>query len=90
MRATLAAFAAMAVFGLSAPAGAQTSLVHEWCVAVDEAGISCNYDTLQQCRDFASGNGGFCERNPTFTAVPLAPGADRVTRQKVSRQRASS
>jgi Protein of unknown function (DUF3551) len=89
MRATLVAFATMtAAFALPVtPASAQTSPTQEWCVSVDEAGISCNYYTLKQCQDFASGNGGFCERNPFFTA---APGADRALRRSVNRQRASS
>jgi hypothetical protein len=93
MRATLVAFATMAAaFVLPvAPASAQSSIGQEWCVSVDEAGISCNYYTLQQCRDFASGNGGFCERNPFFTAAPaVEPGADRALRRNVNRQRASS
>jgi len=91
MRAILVAFATMtATLAMpSLPANAQASPTHEWCVAVDEAGISCNYNTLKQCQDSASGNGGFCERNPAFTATP-APGADRATRRNVSRQRASS
>jgi Protein of unknown function (DUF3551) len=90
MRATLVAFATMAAAFLlpAMPASAQTSPTQEWCVSVDEAGISCNYYTLQQCQDFASGNGGFCERNPSFTAAP--PGSDRALRRSVNRQRASS
>jgi hypothetical protein len=40
---------------------------------------------------FASGNGGFCDRNPSVTgSVTAAPGTDRATRRKVNRQRATS
>jgi Protein of unknown function (DUF3551) len=70
-------------------ASAQTTPTQEWCVSVDEAGVSCNYYTLQQCQDSASGNGGFCERNPAYTAPPV-PGSDRALRRNVNRQRASS
>jgi hypothetical protein len=93
MRAILVAFATMAAaFALPVtPASAQTSPTQEWCVSVDEAGISCNYYTLKQCQDSASGNGGFCERNPSYTAAPApVPGADRALRRSVNRQRASS
>jgi Protein of unknown function (DUF3551) len=93
MRATLVAFATMAAAFVwpATPASAQTSPMQEWCVSVDEAGISCNYYTLQQCQEFASGNGGFCERNPSFAAARgPAPGADLALRRSVNRQRASS
>jgi hypothetical protein len=93
MRATLVVFATLtaAVVLPTAPASAQSVPFHEWCVTVDEAGTSCNYDTLQQCMAFASGNGGFCDRNPSVTgSVTAAPGTDRATRRKVNRQRASS
>jgi hypothetical protein len=93
MRSTLVVFATMtAAFVLPAvPASAQSSPIHEWCVTVDEAGTSCNYYTLQQCQDFASGNGGFCERNLLITgSITSAPGTDRATRRKVNRQGASS
>ena len=68
MRTTLVVFATLtAGFALPVgPAAAQSSPIHEWCMTVDEGGTSCNYDTLKQCHDSASGNGGFCDRNPSF------------------------
>jgi len=89
MRTTLLVFATLgAAFVLPvAPASAQSPPFHEWCVTVDEAGTSCNYDTLQQCQLFSSGVGGFCDRNRSITA---APGTDAPTRRKVNRQGASS
>jgi hypothetical protein len=89
MRATLVVFATLtAAFVVpTAPASAQSVPFHEWCVTVDEAGTSCNYDTLKQCQDFASGNGGFCDRNPSISrSITAAPGTDRATRRRVSRQ----
>jgi hypothetical protein len=93
MRATLFVFATLtaAVVLPAAPASAQSSPIHEWCATVDEAGTSCNYHTLKQCQDFASGNGGFCDRNPLMTrSITAAPSTDRATRRRVNRQGASS
>lgn len=95
MRTTLLVFATLgAAFVLPvAPASAQSPPFHEWCVTVDEAGTSCNYDTLKQCQDFASGNGGFCDRNPLPSitgSITAPPGTDRATRRKVNRQGGSS
>ena len=54
----------------AAPSGAQGGYpLYPWCVQYGgRGGESCYFSTWDQCRQAASGNNGFCYRNPWFTA----------------------
>ena len=54
------------IFALGACAG-QRRPPSPWCTVFSDAGQSlCDFKSLQQCLDTASGIGGLCELNPKF------------------------
>lgn len=62
----------VALFLNSLPALAQASgyPLYPWCAVVGGRGgaTNCYFSTWDQCRAAASGNGGFCYRNPWYDA----------------------
>jgi Protein of unknown function (DUF3551) len=66
-----ALLASASIFSQAAPAAAQTYAV---CLAGsgDEDNMRCDYTTLEQCRETASGMGGFCVANPAAPANAMA------------------
>lgn len=67
-----AAFAAAtAVPG--APARAEVEFA--WCAIGGGSGgsQSCSFDTVEQCRYYVTGSGGFCQQNPRATAFAEMP-----------------
>ena len=61
MRKLLFAVATLAVLPLLPGGQAQAGA---FCIYGHEGREECAYNTWEQCRASASGNGGFCERNP--------------------------
>ncbi len=66
----LAALTAASAIG-AAPASAQGYPLYPWCTTYGGGrggGTNCYFSTWDQCRQAASGNGGFCYRNPWYEA----------------------
>jgi hypothetical protein len=70
--AATAAFAAVATVG-SAPARAEVE--YAWCAigGGSGGGQSCLFTTVEQCRSYVFGSGGFCQQNPRATAFAEMP-----------------
>ncbi len=73
-----------AVLSLSAvgiqPSAAQSRGPTPWCIENGANGfgtMDCTYWTLQQCRESASGAGGFCVQNPRY----IGPRRDQPPRR---------
>lgn len=78
--ALLADVLGFAAYSLVAAAPAQAATRHPYCARFHEAIVyeDCSFDTLQQCRDTASGRAAECYRDP-FYAGP-SPEAERGPR----------
>ena len=71
-----------------APAAAQTPVsypVYPWCTDYGGGrggGTNCYFSTWDQCRAAASGNGGYCYRNPFYgyAGYPADRGSRRYRR----------
>ena len=71
MRLHLLTFAAAAASASlhAAPAKAWAPVsypVYPWCADYGGGGTNCYFSTWDQCRQAASGNNGFCYRNPFY------------------------
>lgn len=66
----ISAFAAMAA--TTAPARAAE---FAWCAieSVQGGGQSCTFTTVEQCRFYVAGGGGFCTANPRASAFAEMP-----------------
>ena len=63
------AVAAIATLHNAATASAQVAVsypVYPWCVDYGGGGTNCYFSTWDQCRQAASGNNGYCYRNPFY------------------------
>lgn len=62
MKAFFAFALVAAVAAMTAPAAATE---YQWCAVYNsaEGGMSCAFDTYQQCMEDLSGKGGSCQRN---------------------------
>ena len=67
-----AAFAGMTAV-TAAPARADVEFA--WCAIGGGSGgsQSCSFNTVEQCRIYVSGSGGFCQQNPRATAFAEMP-----------------
>jgi hypothetical protein len=72
MRIIFGCLVALAAAFAATPAAAQ---VYPWCAQYSQEGGStnCGFSSLQQCQWAISGNGGYCEQNPFYTAPQSAP-----------------
>jgi Protein of unknown function (DUF3551) len=71
-------FPALAVVALSALGfanDARADVEYPYCLVPSRFTVgTCYYATLEQCRAAASGNVGFCDRNPRYVAqAPARP-----------------
>ncbi len=73
----------------AAAAGPAAAIEYPWCAEfADGAGSNCGFTTYEQCMATARGTGGYCARNPMYTAPA---GVERPPpRRSRSRQPAKS
>lgn len=63
------ALAVLAVTSLGFAHQARADVEYPYCLVPSRFTVgTCTYATLDQCREAASGNVGFCERNPRYIA----------------------
>jgi len=72
-RMMLAAFAVLVASALGAASDARADVEYRYCLVPSLFTVgTCTYATYEQCAATASGNVGFCARNPRYVA-PLPP-----------------
>ena len=78
----LFAVAAFAAIELFAPVAGHAEIYYPWCAQYggNFGGENCGFSTYQQCMETVHGIGGFCVRNPFYTA-PVAPPAKRARKR---------
>ena len=72
MRRVLTAAASAACAFVSMPS-AQAGTNWPWCAVmgdVEGQAVNCGFASLEQCRSYLDGMGGYCERNPFYQPRP--------------------
>ena len=70
-------FVAAIVLALAASARPSAAMViYPWCADYGGrmGGENCGFTSFAQCQATSAGNGGFCLRNPSLSALPTANG----------------
>ena len=48
--------------------GSAEATVYPYCASGVQLGGTCSYSTLEQCRAYVNGVGGYCSHNPRYEA----------------------
>jgi len=77
-----AALAIAAVIMMMNIQHSRADTTYPWCAQYGEPGgaRNCGFATYGQCRAALSGNGGYCEENPTYRPTASAAPASRKPR----------
>lgn len=63
--------AAIALCSIAALPNRAAAVEYPWCVYYMDGDVSnCGFASAAQCRMALSGNGGFCQPNPSYVGVP--------------------